>query len=117
MKDKKWYDDIPPGGVLCYAPNGMMTNIILVTKDSKAWNGDSNYFIVDELTPLTAAEWWDFAPWQDVKDAPQTGWFLVIENCTGKIQLAKRYLDDEFIDEFNQSIVFKKWLPLPPQVI
>jgi len=70
-------------------------------------------FDIDELTPLTAAEMWEFMPWQDMKDAPHDGWFLVIENCTGEIKRAKRYLDDEFIDDHNTRIVFKKWLPLP----
>ena len=29
-----------------------------------------------EKREITAAEWWDFAPWQDMKDAPTDGKFM-----------------------------------------
>jgi len=114
---KEWHENIPENGVLCYAPNGIMTNIILVTSDGRAWNGDSNWFNVDQLIPLTAEEWWDFAPWQDM-DKPVTANnnFLVM---TRHREIVTVYLSKHGAirrEHSGSEILIKdclKWLPLP----
>ena len=63
----------------------------------------------EDLVPLTPAEWWKFAPWQDMKDAPKTGELIIIMTDN----------NDFFVSYWNHQWCFDgvskaiKWLPLP----
>lgn len=69
MTDKKWYENIPKNGVLCkVAADDAQFVYIRDTHDLAEFCCD---YAADEtiLTPITPTEWWNFAPWQDIKEA------------------------------------------------
>lgn len=122
MKEKKWHDDIPEKGVLCKDSTGNLVKIVPCDKDGDDyyalnWDEDcissSGYgYHHDELTPLTADEWWGFAPWQDMKDA-QIGVKILIDLGI-KCVIGLQYKKEIFITT-DGMIIDKpiKWLPLP----
>jgi len=108
MNEKKWNENIPAGGVLCSVENDAYA-VITHYKKGKNWifpyrSSDSGYM---QAKPITAAEWWDFAPWQDMKDAELMTLIIVINN------------DDVFtmtmLHDDSQRQAYKKWLPLPKE--
>jgi len=85
MSKKKWHENIPAGGVLCKEnSSGSIVRIIGKSNldDSMVIDDcvSSHHFYHDELTPLTAAEWWEFAPWKDMDSAPRDEPMLIIAN-------------------------------------
>jgi len=69
MSNKEWYEEIPRNGVLCKNQHGLMINAVEVVH-GVAFNAEENGLSVRDLTPVTVQEWWDFAPWQPIEDAP-----------------------------------------------
>jgi len=127
MSKKKWHESIPAGGVLCKEnSSGSIIRIMGKVKSSDFFMlfddcTSKHYFGMDELTPLTAAEWCDFAPWQDMKGAQKDTLFLAllkngnvipayISSVHGDIGI--RLVNGE-IDEIYPANYFKGWLPLP----
>jgi hypothetical protein len=115
MNEKKWNENIPDGGVLC--KENSSGSIVRILSKSNLFNGmvmddcvSKNHFDTDELTPLTAEEWWQFAPWQDMDSAPLlTQIFISGERDfeDGTVFNIVMLHDDE------QRGWYKKWLPLP----
>jgi hypothetical protein len=107
--NKKWHENIPENGVLCKEKSS--GSIVRITEKSCSIKlviddrSKRHVYDPDELTPLTAAEWWDFAPWQDMKDAPLFVDIMVHKN-NGKVFSAR------LVAEFERDN-YKKWLPLP----
>jgi hypothetical protein len=61
----------------------------------------------DDLIPLTAAEWWDFAPWQPIDSAPLQAKILM-RYSDGIIRLL--YCDKAELENEPHPV---EWLPLP----
>lgn len=108
--ETKWNENIPPQGVLCKEKSS--NSIVRVMGKSNIHDAmvvddciSRNHFDIDELTPLTAFEWWGFAPWQDMKDAPLYV-AIVVMLKNGKIQTTSLVAE---IERDN----YKKWMPLP----
>lgn len=127
MNDKKWYENIPENGVLCKCSDGSYKLITSIENDYHMDDctiygvSDFGEDEIDYLTPLTADEWWKFAPWQDMDSAPRDGSDItaITKDSGGKICTA--YYDPEeecFITDFKSNGNFYrvfdfKWLPLP----
>jgi len=111
--ETKWHENIPENGVLCKKTNGAVRLIKSVIGNVAYFDNQCNGIHVDDLTPLTAAEWWDFAPWKDMKDAPPNDRILILcEN--GNIETAfplNKGIWQGCNSGFNYTPV--KWLPFP----
>jgi hypothetical protein len=110
----EWYKNIPPQGVLCKT-NGYSNDYAVIVNPSEedfmdVYDGEcisksGDVYLISELTPLTAAEWWSFAPWQPMKTAPLHEKILV-NNVDCLYQTA--ILNAEEHREW-----YERWLPLP----
>ncbi len=61
---KKWYENIPPQGILIHIKDDDFNEIIVFKPEHL------ERFSIEELdrcTPLTHHEWWKFAPWQSIE--------------------------------------------------
>jgi hypothetical protein len=104
-------------GDVVISNNDEIVNIDFIV-EHKLENG-SYVFYESELTPLTPAEWWDFAPWQDMKDAPRDG--SEFTAITKDNRICTAYFEPEedcFITDFKSNgdyyrVFHFKWLPLP----
>jgi len=119
---KEWHENIPENGVLCKEKSsGSIVRIMgksnlldsMVMDDCRS----RNHFGTDEMTPLTAAEWWEFAPWNGMgKSVPANNNFLVM---TRHREIATVYLSKHGTirrEHSGSEILIKdclKWLPLP----
>ena len=124
MSKKKWHENIPEKGVLCKDSNGSIVRIMGKSKFDGMVVDDcvsQTDFNIDELTPLTAAEWWKLAPWQDIKDAKKDMLFLALLKNGNVIpayissehgDIGIRLVNGE-IDEIYPVNYFKGWLPIP----
>ena len=73
----------------------------------------------EDLVPITAADWWQFAPWQDMETAPLFTPLLlkgngIIQNSVYGINESDDlyiYATDETIDVTKSEC--EGWLPLP----
>jgi len=122
--ETKWHENIPTQGVLCKVKTS--GSIVRITGESNLYEGElmdgigKRHFEIDNLTPLTAAEWWKFAPWQDMKDAPRDGSEFTAYNKE-KGMICTAYYDNEdncFYTDWrgkgNAHAVYDfVWLPLP----
>ena len=120
MNEKKWHENIPERGMLCKEKSsGSIVRIIGETDhvDFDMVFDDSmrrHVYDPDELTLLTAAEWWDFAPWQDMKDAP----LLIPIFAIGKMDFEDgNVCNIVMLHDDEQYCWYKKWLPLPKEKI
>jgi len=68
----------------------------------------------EDLVPLTAADWWQFAPWLDMKDAPIKECIIILCN-DGNMKTAKFSSARNMFLTKNGGAVENgiKWLPLP----
>lgn len=105
---KKWHENIPKNGVLCR--ENTMGGVVRITGKSNLYQGNvmdgvsKRHFDIDDLTPLTAAEWWKFAPWQDMDSAPNnTPIFVRYDDGLVSIEIALNWA-------VRKNIV--AWLPL-----
>jgi len=115
--NKEWHENIPENGVLCKTKSG---GIRLTTRNEGDFcfldGGNINYMYAEDLSPLTADEFWKFAPWQDMDSAPRDEThFLINHNgvlcdCWFKFGLF-RALNPIDANEF--VVIDFKWLPLP----
>lgn len=115
MSKKKWHENIPEKGVLCKDSNGSIVRIMGKSKFDGMVVDDcvsQTDFDIDELTPLTAAEWWKLAPWQDMKDAPRDGSRVLLLSVIGRIEIGYFY-NNCWHDLGNSRLDAKFWLPLP----
>lgn len=72
MATNNWWDNIPENGILCRDNAGLLVKIVPCDKDGDdyyALNDDEDCisscgdgYYHEELTPLTAAEIWQFMP-------------------------------------------------------
>ena len=115
MNDKKWYENIPEQGVLCKSIYGVILIKSHITEKyvdgyvvEYLIDDDGNQFNINEVTPLTPQEWWQFAPWQDVdENTPKNTPVLTIDNY-GVIGI-EQYLYWGYLKGT------RKWLPLPEE--
>lgn len=112
--NKKWYENIQKHGVLCKTNENEIVHIaqyeadddLLPSSASGIFGGVLDYEPKD-LTPLTPVEWWQFASWQDMKDAPSNEIILLSFDDN---QYRADY-SDLLLDGFYAN----KWLPLPEE--
>jgi len=112
MSEKEWYENIPAGGVLCKHKNG--TTVLIKTAVGK-WGFDMsslNSHFLDELTPLTAAEMWEFMPWLDMDSAP-SGTHILLIDSNGHVGSGFIYQTDAELKCSVCNFHPIKWLPLP----
>jgi len=81
---------------------------------------DTGIFIDDSCKnainkEYTADEWWEFAPWQDMKDAPRDGVFILVIDRFVNAPISVRFKADKdgFFNIYGNRVYFEKWLPLP----
>lgn len=124
MNDKKeWYKEIPENGVLCKDCFNGYVLVIPVNEDNERVLCDNEDCVTtmgagyhhDDLTPITAQEWWEFAPWRNIRTVPSNENVFVIANgvfqyCPCQFD-GKYWLDiyGDIIEDFFPT----KWLPLP----
>ena len=109
---KKWHENIPENGVLCKQSNGSYKVITEIEHDYHfddcTTYGVSEYGEdeIEDLTPLTAKEIWQFMPWQDMDSYPRDAsrCFVRYKN-SGWIDL-KVPTEVDIRDDIE-------WLPLP----
>jgi hypothetical protein len=125
MSNKKWYEKIPDQGAIVKidTPSLCIAHIAKVSNNGYVIDvfGNNDYNIND-LSPITAQDWWQFAPWQPIETAPKKGYFLGISK-TNEIQLVEfstgfrignSYFKEEcFTDSSGEPFCPEKWLPLP----
>lgn len=130
MSDKKWHDNIPVCGVLVkekFNDIDIVSVLVSVGNITDSANQVVEYFgvnalgdelgCIDNLTPLSAQEWWDFAPWQGM-DNPvlANNNFLVM---TRHREAVTAYLSKHGVirrEHCGSEILIKdclRWLPLP----
>ena len=123
MSKKKWHENIPAGGVLVNWLDSVI-RIMSYDDDGCVFDDSGDCYVmsdVEYMRPLTAAEWWDFAPWQDIKDAKKDMLFLALLKNGNVIpayissehgDIGIRLVNGE-IDEIYPVNYFKGWLPIP----
>ena len=100
--ESKWYENIPENGVLINIKDNDFNEVILFKPIHKERFSDDE---LEGCTPITAAEWWDFAPWQDMKDAPLYE-LISVKWINGTVSTVT--LDDNPV-----PLNIMGWLPLP----
>jgi len=103
MSNKKWHENIPENGVLCKDYSGII-KLIIASNMYDGWTNSGEFIALENLTPLTAQEWWDFAPWQGMDSAPIETELLASRNGIFSVVY--------FMQE-SQKKSYEKWLPLP----
>ena len=105
-----WADNIPEQGVLC--KDGDVFSLVVTKLNYKPvvvmYSGEER--LVNELTPITPKEWWQFAPWQDMDSIPTDGTKVLIKESG--------LHENEYVfigDSNSPSICAIAWLPLPEQ--
>jgi hypothetical protein len=112
MEKKKWHENIPENGVLCRHKDG---RTLLIKTAGDEWGFDvssANSHYLNDLTPITAAEWWDFAPCQNMESAP-INIDILIDIGGGKLVIGRGYKDIFITPQgaiINNPV---KWIPLP----
>ena len=71
-----------------------------------------HHFDIDQLSPLTAAEIWQFMPWYPIETAPPRNTNILGVEKYGGIVACHVYADGT-IKEGDYKIQLIKWLPLP----
>ncbi|MEN9755864.1 MAG: hypothetical protein RL755_51 [Pseudomonadota bacterium] len=72
--------------------------------------------------PLTAQQWWDYAPWEPMETAPRDGSYFCAPTENGLLDSAKytthvRFSNNGgFVKENGDVIRFTKWLELPGDI-
>lgn len=106
MSDKKWYENIPEQGVLCTNFEEMSNDIpfVVVTNNlmSSATEDD-----LKNIRLATPSEWWQFAPWRDMKDAPNSEIIL--------LSFDDNQYRADYSDLLLNGFYANKWLPLPEE--
>jgi len=112
---KEWHENIPENGVLCKEKSsGSIVRIMgksnlldsMVMDDCRR----RNHFGTDELTPLTAAEFWGVAPWRDMDGELEGQVIGMLENG----EIAECYIYKSGVIKSGDFVVkLIKWLPLP----
>lgn len=104
----KWYyENIPEKGVLCKTKKGNIHAITELYGKYLVKTQSGNVMCYSELTPITAEEWWDFAPWKDIETAPAFETIVAMDDLGKTFPTA--FTDEEEIPRSH----YKKWLPLP----
>ena len=120
---KKWYEQIHSQGVLCkHIWDGEIVKAVsyedendLILTDKTDFDGDKDKFVPSDLTPLTAAEIWQFMPWKPIETAPIDE-SVFISNKIDKFLIGSLCADGRVISAagnymFNINGCY--WLPLP----
>jgi len=114
MEMKKWHENIPKNGVLCKQLDGSYKLITSIEHDYHL-NDCTTYGVseygeddIEDLSPLTAAEWWDFAPWLDIESAPDDAWVLILDTFNTTHMAIK--IGGQWDESYFTPV---KWLPLP----
>ena len=121
--NKKWHEEIPPQGVLRKEiSSGSIVRIIGKSHKHNGFVVDDcltpNAFDVAELTPLTAQEWWEFAPWQSIETAPiDTPIIIMVKGVVQDAVYAVNEKNEVYL-WFNGEVIaytteIDKCLPLP----
>ena len=114
----EWYRNIPPQGVLVFDGDENIQLIVDMTVnydlDGIAYNDavskSDDTFDIKHLRPLTAEEWWDFAPWQPMETAPLLEHILALKKADFE---NKDVVTMTMLHCDSQRNGYKKWLPLP----
>jgi len=103
---KEWHENIPENGVLCKDDTGEI-QLITKVKGIFGFRGLDYGYPLSKLTPLTADEFWDFAPWRDMRDAPEKQKILILfSDSVTRIM----YFNPEML---NYDAYPVKWMSLP----
>jgi len=111
----KWHENIPDSGVLVTDSVGTLHIVgyvegsIAMTPVSDIVSTSSIIDYVADLTPITANKWWELAPWQPIETAPLNKRIFTI-SIYGELSI-------EAIRYESTKGWFKKWLPLPDNVL
>lgn len=107
---KKWYENITPKGVLInIKDDDFEETIVFKPHHTERFDTDE----LDLCVPVTAEEWWNFAPWQPIKTAPRDGDVFIVKTKKGRIGECVdcgNGFEGVFFDDENELI---QWLPLP----
>jgi len=118
MATNNWWDNIPENGILCKEKSsGAIVRIIGKTNhvDFDMVFDDCvsrHTYDPEELTPLTAAEIWQFMPWYQIETAPPRNSNILGVEKYGGIVACHVYADGT-IKEGDYKIQLIKWQPLP----
>jgi hypothetical protein len=115
-KSKQWQQEIPQQGVLVKQIfNGIKLISCLASIASLVHDDDltiTRQYGVDaigddigdisEITPLTAEEWWQFAPWEPIETAPRKEMIIAVTESGIMRMIVLTMSSDKYV----------KWLPL-----
>jgi hypothetical protein len=120
----EWHENIPPQGVFCrFSSDESLFILIKDKQDFLEFLSDYTYQ-PEDLTPLTAAEMWQFMPWQGIKDAPEIDkfiakikWIDIDDDCVRytycmawRSEISKSGFMRDGVHPLYESF---EWLPLP----
>lgn len=111
--NKKWYENVPKHGIIVINDYGKPVHYTQVDVEAlKFWIKDK----IDNVKIISPQEWWQFAPWQDMKDAPENTELLLLDNDgfivpIDKISKGRVECHGDELSLLN----FKGWLPLPEE--
>jgi hypothetical protein len=104
--NEKWLESIPENGTLVRVKDGVFNEIIVLhPRYIKKFGKEQLAAVLEECTPLTANEIWQFMPWNAIDSAP-TGIRVMVINKHDSLQIVTIWKDSE-------RSKYKKWLPLP----
>ena len=121
-----WFESIPEKGILC-KEKGRNT-YHLITEIDKDYNMDecertADGIDVDDLTPLTAEDIWQFMPWQPMDTAPyfdkfiaRVRWITAEDGSvsyTYEMAYRSKVVDNLFMVDAGIMYSPFEWLPLP----
>ena len=115
MEQNNWWDNIPENGVLCKDDSGDL-QLITSAKGIFGFRSLDYGYPLSKLTPLTAAEIWQFMPWQSMDSAPRDGKRIIIICKGGHFDVGYWNLEDDcFKSLISLAKIYHaaKWLPLP----
>jgi len=118
MSNEKWFDEISPQGVLCKCNDSIIAVIVdyIPSPDGMPFVSVGQRF--SKAEPLTAQDWWDFAPWQSIETAPiDTPIIIMVKGVVQDAIYAVNEKNEAYL-WFNGEVMaytteIDKWLPLP----
>lgn len=106
-----WADNIPEAGILC-DKNGQVIKITGYDEDiDRVFDTYGNTYLIDNLTPLTPQQWWEFAPWNYDMDSAPKGEIVLLKDIDGGVY-SDQFLNKQWLGA-NSCQGPIAWLPLP----
>ena len=122
MNEKKWHENIPENGALTVSDSHdfIVNHIKSIDSFGYALDGFGEQMSINRMRPITADEWWKFAPWKDMGSAPRDEPLILI--CSGVVQDCIMGISEENqIYSIETGEIFgivdnnDNWLPLPKE--